>query len=1146
MRFKKTTMRTCVIAALSLMTISQSLAVTPPKREFRSAWLTTVWCIDWPSTTGTSSTVQNTQKSTLNAFIDNYAAINATGICFQARSMADAMYQSSLAPWSQFVSGKRGTSPGWDPLAYAVEQCHAKGLECYAWLNPYRWSSTGTISGTTSFDNQWQANGWALTNGSYVVLNPGKEECRRHIVAVCREIVEKYDIDGFLFDDYFYPTGGLAENSTAGDWSDYQAYKNAGGTLSIGDWRRDNVRQLMKDLNQMLKETRPDVRFGVAPAGVAASSSSVASKYGVSPCPKGSDWMYNEIYCDPLAWMYDGTIDFISPQIYWKMSSTDNPYKPIAQWWAEISDHFNRHFYSSHTLSYMAGSYTTSNMSELCNQIQANRDVETGVSGAGSIFYSAKHVNDSYTLRNYLSTNVYQRKSLVPVVTWHEHPTYGAPQNASKSGSTLSWTKVTNGRAIIRYSIYAIPATVSLDEAQAADGDGIDGEYLLGVSYNNSYTIPSAKTSGYWYAVCVYDGYGYEYEPALIGYTAEKTPATTLISPANGANVTANATFQWSNIGSGTTYTLYIGTDAECTNTIIEKNVGANTSTTVDLSDRGSAETLYWYVKTQQSGKLSNKSEIRRFVTPPYDDAGSIYLLSPDNGAGFDKTITFEWTKSANATQYTLQVAPHLSFGTLFYETTVTTTSTKLEPSILGLGTYYWRVIASGKNLNPTTSEARVFSVLPLPYGNYEPGYTPKKDPATYPTVDDVKITNLWVRSVKDEYNNITFEEEGKNARALAALGEYVYVLRRGSNASSAQCYLDKYIGDTGELYETIALGDISANFLPGNTLVRDDAGNLVCGNMTLNIQSNPLKLHMINPANGEVTHLGDFYYTYDLSTTRVDHFDVYGDVAAGNYYVFASISRSKSLIRWTVQNGELVATNIKTMDSTYPADAGTFGLSSNIHAITADQFYANGSYVNVARYSFSSGKKVSSFDDNPNISPAATDANGALYFVMDNKYFTVYPSSDYSSSTGYRLGVLVSKTDNFAGMTSIADIPQGGIGSVQSTSSANTSTPMDVVISADGKSARLYFLVAGNGIAAYEITSGKDAVEDIIGDTDRISATTQGLTVKLNRQVDNIELYNPAGVLVAKAAQADRIDAPAAGVYIVRADKQNIRIIIR
>lgn len=220
MTLKMTTLRKCAIAAIGLLTAAQVFAGNPPKREFRSAWLTTVWAIDWPKTSG-----QSDRKTELNAYLDAYESINATGICFQVRGMADAMYQSNLAPWSQYISGTRGTSPGWDPLAYAVEQCHARGLECYAWLNPYRWSSTGTIPSSTSFDKDWKNKGWALSNGSYVVLNPAKEEVRKHIVDVCREIVDNYAIDGFLFDDYFYPSGGTAEDSSAGDYSDYQAYK---------------------------------------------------------------------------------------------------------------------------------------------------------------------------------------------------------------------------------------------------------------------------------------------------------------------------------------------------------------------------------------------------------------------------------------------------------------------------------------------------------------------------------------------------------------------------------------------------------------------------------------------------------------------------------------------------------------------------------------------------------------------------------------------------------------------------------------------------------------------------------------------------------------------------------------------------------
>lgn len=1143
MTLKMTTLRKCAIAAIGLLTAAQAFAGNPPKREFRSAWLATVWAIDWPKESG-----QSARKTELNAYLDVYESINATGICFQVRGMADAMYQSNLAPWSQYISGTRGTSPGWDPLAYAVEQCHARGLECYAWLNPYRWSSTGTIPSSTSFDKDWKNKGWALSNGSYVVLNPAKEEVRKHIVDVCREIVDNYAIDGFLFDDYFYPSGGTAEDNSAGDYSDYQAYKKAGGTMSFGDWRRDNVRKLMKDLRQMLSETRPDVRFGVGPAGVAGTSSAVANKYGVTRCPvAASDWQYGTIYSDPLSWLYDGTIDFISPQIYWKTTHATAPYGPLAKWWAYVADHFGRHFYSSHSLSYLSETgYTNSNITELGKQIQLNRDYETGVSGCGSVFYSAKHVKNSTELSNYLKNNHFQRKSLIPVVDWKEHPTYGAPTNAKKSGSTLTWTKVTNGKAIIRYSIYAIPSSLGIDDVQDANGDGINGEYLLGVSYNNNYTLPSDKASGYWYAVCVYDGYGYEYEPAFIGYTAENTPAVTLISPAEGAKVDFNATFKWSDVGGGANYTLFVAADKACSQPFVEKSMGTATSTTVDLGDRGSEEILYWCVKAQQPGKLAGTSEIRSCVTPPYDNAQPVTLKSPANGSEVGETVKFEWSKSANATDYTIQVASDSYFTSLKYSDRTTATTISVAASRFGVGTHYWRVIADGKRLVPASSPSRNFVIKSLPIGNYEPGYTIKRDPAQYAVTNNVKITNLWVRSVKKEYDNISFPEEGKHCRSLAALGDFVYVMRRAENSTNSQCFLDKYDGSTGELIETITVGDITAHYLPGNTLVRDDAGHLVSGNMTLNIGTNPLKLHIIDPATGEATLLNEFSFT-GLNLTRVDHFDVYGDVTSGNYYVFAAVANSKLVIRWMVKDNIKFNGEIKTVNSVYPSSESVFGIAPRIHAISADQFYANGMSVNVARYSFSSGKMVGSFNDNTSIKPVATQANGSLRFILSGKYFTIYPSSDFNGTNGFRMGVLVADKDDFASMKAVADIPKGGIGSVESATAAHSATPIDVIISEDGKTARVYFMVAGNGIAAYDITIDTGSiVNDLDINSERLFAKVNGMTITLNRAADLIELYNAAGVLIAKAADAASVEAPTPGVYLIRADGHNLRIVVR
>ena len=142
------------LALLALIMAAGNIFAANPKREMRSTWLTTVWGIDWPSTQGSSSSKQISQKNEMISFLDQLEASNMTGTCFQVRSMGDAMYPSQYAPWSSFLSGTRGVNPGWDPLAFFVEECHKRGLEAYVWLNPYRWS-TGT-SWNTEFDKEWK------------------------------------------------------------------------------------------------------------------------------------------------------------------------------------------------------------------------------------------------------------------------------------------------------------------------------------------------------------------------------------------------------------------------------------------------------------------------------------------------------------------------------------------------------------------------------------------------------------------------------------------------------------------------------------------------------------------------------------------------------------------------------------------------------------------------------------------------------------------------------------------------------------------------------------------------------------------------------------------------------------------------------
>ena len=488
------------------------------KREMRAAWVATVYHIDWPSTQNNVSA----QKAQIDSYLDYFKAQNFNAIFFQVRSMCDAMYQSSYEPWSSYLTGTRGQNPGYDPLAYVVEQCHARGIECHAWVNPYRWS-TGTDWNTEQdkdLKNKGMLLSYTSSKGTTIILNPGLPETRQRIVNVIKEIITNYKVDGIVFDDYFYPNG-IPTNRNA---EDYDLWNDSGVDMTFADWRRNNVNMMVRDVYNMIQQTKPEVRFGISPAGVAGTASTSAYVHGVTPCPTGSDWQYNGIFSDPLAWLEQGTIDYISPQIYWKTTHSTNPFGPLTQWWSYIAKHYGRHHYASHSISFLAESNgsnnTSSSWAEIVKQINYSRQY-TEDNSPGAVLYSAKNINGNNGgvsgLGNYLLANAFQRPAMIPAVTWKETPGYQAPAGLAQNGATLSWN-ATDG-ILVKYSVYAIPADVTLEEAESATYDGIKGDYLLGITYSPEYILPNGYESDYWYAVCVVDGYGNESEPACLGLT---------------------------------------------------------------------------------------------------------------------------------------------------------------------------------------------------------------------------------------------------------------------------------------------------------------------------------------------------------------------------------------------------------------------------------------------------------------------------------------------------------------------------------------------------------------------------------------------------------------------------------------------------
>lgn len=481
------------------------LGASGPKRELRGVWLTTVWGIDWPSRSGVGETAARHQKEEMRKILDRCRRLNLTTVFFQVRSVGDAMYRSSLEPWSGFISGKRGENPGWDPLEFVVEECHARGLECYAWVNPFRWSS-GTDY-TTPQDKEFKRRGWLISHNKYTAFNPGLEAVREHVTNVCREIVENYDIDGMVFDDYFYPN----RISESKDAPDYDIYINEAPWMSFGDWRRANVHKAIADISAMIRDTRPDLRFGISPAGVAGKHDTSAPKWGMEICDvKAADWQYREIYSDPLGLLYQGTIDFISPQIYWATTHPTAPFTRLSSWWNSAANFYDRHCYTSVTLERVENGDKRENCRDLIRQIESNR--RSSIDGdLGFVIYSAKFLP---VVERYLSEGPFARPSIPPVRRGFESDHLQGPERLRLKGSKLEWSPVKRkSNEVIRYTVYEVPRKVSYEDALDPKGDGLRGEYLLGVTYDPEITLDGAP-DGFRYAVCVLDGNSTESAPA--------------------------------------------------------------------------------------------------------------------------------------------------------------------------------------------------------------------------------------------------------------------------------------------------------------------------------------------------------------------------------------------------------------------------------------------------------------------------------------------------------------------------------------------------------------------------------------------------------------------------------------------------------
>lgn len=1040
------------------------------KREMRTVWIATVSNIDWPQTRGTGTATINKQKKQLTDLLDGFVKANMNSVCLQVRPMADALYKSSYEPWSSYLTGTRGKDPGWDPLAFAVEECHKRGLEINAWVNPYRFSNSSGNDCTTAIDQNLKNSGILMQVGNRIVFNPALKASRGHLLKVCKEMIQNYDIDGIIFDDYFYPGGGTPEDSSA---PDYQLYTQSNSGMSIGDWRRANVNQMVKDMWDMVQATKPYVKFSIGPAGVAGQRSTSATKHGVVPVDeycRASDWQYTTIYSDPLAWLEEGTIDYISPQLYWKTTHVTNPFGPLTNWWSYIAEHFGRHHYASHNIYFMEKTNTKADWDEILQQIRYSRQYNRQ-NAPGVNFYSAKYIDGPKCkgLADYLSQTLFTHKALEPAMPWHSKTNYDAPANLAYSGGTLSWTGV--NKKLVRYSVYAVPLTVTLDEAQSQAFDGIKSDYLVGVTYTPSFKLDASLQSGYWYAVCVVDGWNNEFAPAFYNLATEYADKVTLVSPIAGAAATWNQQFAWT-AADGATYELQISDDATFGNVLIQRKQITSNTTTIDLGDLASGQTYYWRVATLQPNRLVMWSDAVTFKAPVRTPAEAVALVSPADGASFDADFVFKFTPVI-AHSFKLQVSKTADFAHVAYETTDFATagnqlSANCVVSVLGKGTFYWRVVSSRKYYSDKASEVRRFTVTKTPIGELEPGYVMKQDidANAYDAVNGYRLTNKWVRSVKSEYGNITFENKGQLNRGFAVVGDTIYVSGRESASTTAPAYLYLYSADTGERIKRMSLGyEATVPYYPCNDVQTDHAGNLVISNLTLNVGITPLVLLSVDKTTGALTKVASVTFS-GLEESRIDHCAVAGDVKSGDFSVFACPRYSTKLLRWQFRGGKLASQQSVTMKGYAPSHATTSGIAPQLYAQDENIVYINGSGIYFTRYNFATGAIDGAFSTGSPMAPEGTNGNGGTAFTLGGAHYMLYPSGDFNSSFNFNLVQNTTDT-SFAGHQLMWCFPKRGLGNVNS----DTWSAQCTAVPVSATDAMLYLYVPGNGMAAYQLS---------------------------------------------------------------------------
>lgn len=463
-----------------------------PQREVRAVWLTTLNGLDWPKKSATTTTGAENQKRDLCRILDQLQAAGINTVIFQSRIRSTTAYPSAIEPWDGVFTGTPGRAPLYDPLQFALDECHRRGMEFHAWVVAFPICKNNVAKRLGKKALPSQRPELCQKCGEQWMMDPGVPGTDDYVAAICREIVTKYDIDGIHLDYIRYPEHSVSFNDNA-------TYKKYGKGRNKKTWRRDNVTRCVKKIHQAVKSVRPWVKLSCSPVG----------KYADLPRQSSYGWNARDaVFQDAQGWLRDGLMDMLFPMMYFD----GKHFYPFALDWQEKS--YGKQIVPGLGIYFMHPREKDWDLNVIRRQMYFLRDA--GLAGQ-AMFRSQFFTDNTKGLYDFAADDFYHRPALTPPMTWADSVPPTMPQvQLQREGHQLrfSWTPSTDNTpgAPLRYLVYQLSGS-SMKDARLLSGQ------LRETSFTYPVVFPGKSAA---YAVTAIDVYGNESAPCVVELSAAK------------------------------------------------------------------------------------------------------------------------------------------------------------------------------------------------------------------------------------------------------------------------------------------------------------------------------------------------------------------------------------------------------------------------------------------------------------------------------------------------------------------------------------------------------------------------------------------------------------------------------------------------